>query len=88
MDKGVSKEHGFDEEMIGIKCIEQSAFRWRKAYEKNRLIGLTDTRKTGGPLKRELTVTEIIDKQAARFQLLEGQVDPLKKLEITERRFV
>jgi len=86
----IFKEYGFDEETIGIKRIEQSAFRWRKAYEKNGLIGLTDTRKSGSgrPIKRELTAAEVIERQAARIQLLEGQVDLLKKLEATERRLL
>ncbi|TKI59749.1 IS3 family transposase [Lysinibacillus mangiferihumi] len=86
----IFKEYGFDEEIIGIKRIEQAAFRWRKTYEKNGLIGLTDTRKTGSgrPLKRELTANEIIERQAARIQLLEGQVELLKKLEVTERRLL
>lgn len=86
----IFKEYGFDEEIIGIKRIEQAAFRWRKAYEKNGLIGLTDTRKTesGRPLKRELTAAEVIERQAARIQLLEGQVELLKKLEMTERRML
>lgn len=86
----IFKKYGFDEEMIGIKRIEQSAFRWRKAYEENGLIGLTDTRKSesGRPVKRELTASEVIERQAARIQLLEGQVDLLKKLEVTERRLL
>ena len=73
-----------------MKRIEQSAYRWKKAYEKNGLIGLTDTRKTGSgrPLKRELTPSEIIERQEARIKLLEGQVELLKKLEVTERRLL
>ncbi len=79
----IFKEYGFDEEIIGIKRIEQSAFRWRKAYEKKGLIGLTDTRRfgSGRPIQRELTAAEVI-------QLLEEQVDLLKKLEATERRLL
>lgn len=86
----IFKEYGFDEEIIGIKRIEQSAFRWRKAYEENGLIDLTDTRKSGSGrlIKRELTAAEVIERQAARIQLLEGQVDLLKKLEATERRLL
>lgn len=81
-------ENGFDADVIGIKRIEQSAYRWKKAYEKNGLIGLTDSRKTGSgrPLKRELTTSEVIERQEARIKLLEGQVELLKKLEVTERR--
>lgn len=83
-------ENGFDEEVIGYKRIQQSAHRWKKAYEKNGLIGLTDTRKTGSgrTLKRELTPSEVIERQDARIKLLEGQVELLKKLEVTERRLL
>ncbi|MFS0883577.1 IS3 family transposase [Metabacillus niabensis] len=83
-------ENGFDVDVIGIKRIEQSAHRWKKAYERNGLIGLTDTRKTssGRPLKRELTPSEVIERQEARIKLLEGQVELLKKLEVTERRLL
>ncbi len=83
-------ENGFDVDVIGIKPIEQSACRWKKAYEKNGLIGLTDSRKTasGRPLKRELTPSEVNERQKARIELLEGQVELLKKLETTERRLL
>jgi transposase InsO family protein len=83
-------ENGFDVDVIGIKRIEQSAYRWKKAYEKNGLIGLTDSRKTssGRPLIRELTPAEVIERQEARIKLLEGQVELLKKLEATERRLL
>lgn len=86
----IFKESGFDIEMIGIKRVEQASSRWRKAYEKNGLIGLTDTRKTssGRPLKRELTTAEILARQAARIELLESQIEMLKKLEVTERRLL
>ncbi|WP_240903699.1 hypothetical protein [Chengkuizengella sediminis] len=49
----IFEEHGFDIDIIGLKRIEQSAHRWKKAYEKDGMIGLTDTRKTssGKPLK-------------------------------------
>src|SRR4051794_22305117 len=52
--------------------------------------GLTDSRKTapGRPLKRELTSSEVIEKQKARIELLEGQMELLKKLETTESRLL
>ena len=83
-------ENGFDVDVIGIKRIEQSAHRWKKAYEMNGLMGLTDSRKTasGRPFKRELTPSEVIERQKARIELLEGQVELLKKLETTERRLI
>lgn len=86
----IFEEYGFDIEVLGIKRVEQASSRWRKAYEKNGLIGLTDTRKSssGRPLKRELTMAEILERQAAHIELLEGQVEMLKKLEVTERRLL
>lgn len=88
--KQIFEEYGFDIEVLGMKRVEQASSRWRKAYEKNGLLGLTDTRKTssGRPLKRELTMAEILERQAARIELLEGQVEMLKKLEVTERRLL
>lgn len=90
LPRQIFEENGFDAAVIGIKRIEQSAHRWKKAYDKNGLIGLTDSRKmaSGRPLKRELTQSEVIERQRARIELLEGQVDLLKKLETTERRLL
>lgn len=86
----IFEESGFEVEMLGMKRVEQASSRWRKAYEKNGLIGLADTRKmcSGRPLNRELTMPEIVERQAARIELLEGQVEILKKLEVTERRLL
>ncbi|CAH0243643.1 hypothetical protein SRABI133_02947 [Peribacillus simplex] len=83
-------ENGFDVDLLGIKRIEQTAYRWNKAYEKKGLIGLTDSRKiaSGMPMKRELSQSEIIERQEAKIKLLEGQVELLKKLETTERRLL
>ncbi|ETI70542.1 IS3 family transposase [Neobacillus vireti] len=90
LPRQIFTENGFDINVIGLKRIEQSAHRWKKAYEKNGLIGLTDSRKTssGRPIKRELTPAEVIERQKARIKLLEGQVELLKKLEVTERRLL
>lgn len=90
LPRQIFDENGFDVDVIGIKRIEQSAHRWKKAYERNGLIGLTDSRKTGSgrPLKRELTPSEVMERQEARIKLLEGQVELLKKLEVTERRLL
>ncbi|MCT6941845.1 MAG: helix-turn-helix domain-containing protein [Metasolibacillus sp.] len=54
-----------------MKRVEQASSCWRKAYDQNGLIGLTDTRKTssGRPLQRELTMTEMVERQAARIEL-------------------
>ncbi|MFD9625692.1 hypothetical protein [Peribacillus muralis] len=84
-------ESGFNEEVIGIKQLEQqSACSWKKAYEKNGLFGLTDIRKTepGRTLKRELTPSEVIERQNARIKHLDGKVELLKKLESKKRRLL
>jgi transposase InsO family protein len=90
LPREIFEENGFDANILGIKRIEQCASRWKKAYEKDGLLGLSDGRKTtyGRPLKRELTQAEIIERQEARIKLLEGQVELLKKLEVTERRLL
>lgn len=77
-------------DVLGIKRIEQSAYRWKKAYEKAGLVGLTDTRKTSSSrtLSRELSQTEVIERQEAKIKLLEGQIEMLKKLEMTEKRLL
>ena len=86
----IFEENGFDINILGVKRIEQSAYRWKKAYEKDGLIGLSDTRKTasGRSLKRELSQAEIIERQDGRIKLLEGQVELLKKLETIERKLL
>lgn len=74
LPRHIFEESGFDVEVIGMKRIEQSAYRWKKAYEKDGSIGLTDSRKSNADrsLIRELTPTEIIERQEARIKLLEG----------------
>ena len=90
LPRQIFEENGFDLNILGIKRMEQSAYRWKKAYKKDGLLGLSDARKTasGRTLKRELSQTEIIERQEARIKLLEGQVELLKKLETTERRLL
>lgn len=86
----IFEANGFDVNVLGMKRVEQSADRWRKAYEKDGIIGLVDSRKeaSGRPLSRELTTDEIMDKQEARIKLLESQIELLKKLDMKERLLV
>lgn len=84
----IFKEAGFDIDIIGLKRIDCSSDRWRKAYKENGVIGLDDTRKNnnGRPRKRELTKDEIIQKQNAEIEYLKAEVELLKKLELQERQ--
>ncbi|ULO06031.1 IS3 family transposase [Paenibacillus sp. 19GGS1-52] len=86
----IFEAHGFNVSVMGMKRIEQSADRWKKAYEQGGIVGLSDSRKeaTGRPLQRELSPDEVIAKQEARIRLLESQVDLLKKLDTKERLLV
>lgn len=65
LPRQIFMENGFDVDVMGMSRIDQSAYRWKKAYEKNGLIGLTDSRKaaSGKSIKRELTPSEIIERQ-------------------------
>ncbi|WP_336776991.1 IS3 family transposase [Paenibacillus sp. MMO-58] len=86
----IFEAEGFNIEVLGKKRLEQCADRWKKAYERNGIIGLTDSRKesSGRPLEREMTQEEIIAKQDARIKLLESQLELLKKADTTERLLI
>jgi hypothetical protein len=81
---------GFDIPLIGMTRVEQCADRWKKAYEADGIIGLSDSRRgaSGRPLQRDLTPAEIIAKQEAKIKLLESQLDLLKKFDKNERRLL
>jgi len=86
----IFESQGFNVEVLGMKRIEQCADRWKKAYERDGIVGLLDSRKesSGRPRKRELTPEEIISKQDARIKLLESQLELLKKADTKERWLV
>jgi transposase InsO family protein len=86
----IFEAEGFNIEVLGKKRLEQCADRWKKAYERNGIIGLTDSRKesSGRPLEREMTQEEIMAKQDARIKLLESQLELLKKADTTERLLI
>lgn len=86
----IFESHGFSVEILGMKRVETSADRWKKGYERDGIIGLTDSRKesSGRPLRREMTPEEVIAKQDARIKLLESQLELLKKADTKERWLV
>lgn len=81
---------GFNISILGVKRYEQAAARWIKRYNEDGIVGLRDTRKEGSgrPSKKELSNEDIIHQQQAKIQLLEEQLELLKKLDLTERRLV
>ena len=90
LPRTIFEEAGFDIKILGVKRYEQAAARWLKAYNRDGIIGLRDTRKenSGRPIDKVLSKDDIISKQEARIKLLEEQVELLKKLDVTERRLV
>lgn len=88
--RNIFESAGFDIEMIGVKRYEQAAARWIKAYNKDGIIGLRDTRRenSGRLSNAPLSKDSIIEKQEAKIKLLEEQIELLKKLDVTERRLV
>lgn len=88
--RNIFESAGFDIEIIGVKRYEQAAARWIKAYNKDGIIGLRDTRRenSGRLSNAPLSKDSIIEKQEAKIKLLEEQIELLKKLDVTERRLV
>lgn len=81
-------EHGFDVDIIGMRRIEQCATRWKRLYDKGGVVSLEDSRKNNrGRYKHETQSEEQeIDKLKAKIELLELEIDMLKKLDVSERR--
>ena len=62
--------------MIGIKRYEQAAACWIKAYRKDGIVGLRDTRSedSGRPSTKPLSKDTIIARQEDKIRLLEEQI--------------
>ncbi|EJO5349518.1 hypothetical protein NRP93_003697 [Clostridium botulinum] len=72
---------GFDTEVIGNNRIWCASKRWSNSYNESGELGLRDSRKlnSGRPLKRELTVDEIIAKKDAEIAYWKAEAELLKK---------
>lgn len=89
LPREIFEAYGFDVQMIGKIRIEQAAYRWRTAYEKNGFLGLVDSRHSqSGRTKTPTTPEEVIAQQQAKIDLLEGQIELLKKFDKIERRLL
>lgn len=84
----IFEDAGFDVDIIGEHRIWCASKRWRNSFRKNGELGLRDTRKlhSGRPLKRELTVDEIIAKKDAEIAYWKAEAELLKKIELQERQ--
>jgi len=84
----IFQDAGFDVNIIGKHRIWCASKRWRNNYSKDGELGLRDSRKlhSGRPLKRELTVDEIIAKKDAEIAYWKAEAELLKKIELQERQ--
>jgi Transposase and inactivated derivatives len=84
----IFQDAGFDVDIIGEHRIWSASKRWRNNYNKDGELGLRDSRKlnSGRPLKRELTVEEIIAKKDAEIAYWKAEAELLKKIELHERQ--
>lgn len=83
----IFEEAGFDVQVLGTERIKTATFRWKKAVKNDGTLGLRDARKvkSGRPLKRTLTPEEQIAKLEAENLYLKGELDFIKKLELSEK---
>jgi transposase len=83
----IFKEFGFDVEILGTDRIKSASKRWKKAYKKNGINGLRDTRagNSGRPRERELSLEEKNARLEAQINLLKAENELLKKIRFAER---
>ncbi|GCD09827.1 IS3 family transposase [Clostridium tagluense] len=84
----IFQDTGFDVDVLGNHRIWCASKRWRDAYKESGELGLRDTRKfkSGRPLKRQLTLEEIITKKDAEIAYWKAEAELLKKIERQERQ--
>jgi len=83
----IFEHHGFDINILGMERVKSSGKRWRAAYKKDGVSGLTDTRKgnSGRPNEKELSTEGKYERLKAQNNLLKAEIELLKKIHILER---
>ena len=86
----IFEEFGFDIDIIGINRIKSSGTRWRAAYRKSGVCGLTDTRKlnSGRLSEKELSTEEKYERLKVQNNLLKAENELLKKIQYLERGLI
>lgn len=82
--QNVFRECGIDPKIVGIRRIQDCAYRWRKQINCTGEIRDTRTSKSGCKLKRELSDKEKLERAEAKIKLLEAENELLKKNELIE----
>lgn len=83
----IFEEFGFDTNILGVERIKSCGKRWRTAFKKDGVCGLTDARKlnSGRPSEKELTIEEKYERLKAHNNLLKAENELLKKIQYIER---
>ncbi len=87
LPRAIFEECGFDIEIVGMDRVRNSSTRWRRAYDKEGLLGLRDTRtgRSGRSRSKELSVEEKVLRLEAENNLLKAENELLKKIRFAER---
>ena len=77
-----------DVDVLGTDRIKSASKTWQKAYSKDGISGLRDTRAgaSGRPRERELSLEEKNARLEAQINLLKAKNELLKKIRLAERR--
>lgn len=88
LPRQIFEECGFDIDILGMNRIHSAGKRWRKSYQENGIIGLSDTRKlnSGRPCTKDLSIEEKYARLEAKLKLLKAENELLKKLDMIERQ--
>lgn len=86
----IFREYGFDTSMLGKDRYVGAGMRWRKSYKQHGVCGLADARKgnSGRQNEKELSIEEKYERLKAQNQMLKGENELLKKIELAERRMI
>lgn len=86
----IFEDHGFEIDIVGMKRVESSGKRWRKAYREEGILGLRDIRKekSGRPRDKELSIEQKYERLKAQNNLLKAENEILKKIDSLERRLI
>ena len=85
--RAIFDDHGFDINILGLTRIKSAAKRWRAAYRKDGICGLSDSRKdrSGRLTTNELSIEEKYERLEIQINLLKAENELLKKIDMMER---
>lgn len=83
-------DHGFDINILGLTRIKSAAKRWRAAYMKDGICGLSDSRKekSGRLNDNQIPLEEKYARLEVQINLLKAENELLKKIDMMERGLI